>query len=29
MEPLELAFTVACAPAHAFSLWAERTSLAA
>jgi len=27
MEPLELAFTVACPPAHAFAVWAERTSL--
>jgi hypothetical protein len=27
MEPLELSFTVACPPAHAFSVWAERTSL--
>jgi uncharacterized protein YndB with AHSA1/START domain len=27
MEPLELRFTVACPPAHAFSVWAERTSL--
>ena len=27
VEPLELAFTVACPPAHAFALWAERTSL--
>jgi uncharacterized protein YndB with AHSA1/START domain len=27
MEPLELAFTVACAPAHAFDVWATRTSL--
>ena len=25
--PLELAFTVACPPEHAFSVWAERTSL--
>jgi uncharacterized protein YndB with AHSA1/START domain len=27
MKPLELRFTVACPPAHAFSVWAERTSL--
>jgi uncharacterized protein YndB with AHSA1/START domain len=27
MEQLELSFTVACPPAHAFSVWAERTSL--
>ena len=27
MEPLELAFTVACPPEHAFSVWAQRTSL--
>ena len=27
MEPLEFAFTVACPPAHAFAVWAERTSL--
>jgi uncharacterized protein YndB with AHSA1/START domain len=27
MEPLELEFTVACPPAHAFEVWAERTSL--
>jgi uncharacterized protein YndB with AHSA1/START domain len=27
MEPLELSFTVACPPAHAFATWAERTSL--
>jgi len=27
MEPLELAFDVACAPDHAFAVWAERTSL--
>lgn len=26
-EPLELRFTVACPPAHAFRTWAERTSL--
>jgi uncharacterized protein YndB with AHSA1/START domain len=25
--PLELAFTVACPPEHAFSVWTERTSL--
>jgi uncharacterized protein YndB with AHSA1/START domain len=25
--PLELRFTVACPPAHAFATWAERTSL--
>jgi uncharacterized protein YndB with AHSA1/START domain len=24
--PLELSFTVACSPAHAFATWAERTS---
>ena len=24
--PLELTFTVACSPAHAFTTWAERTS---
>jgi uncharacterized protein YndB with AHSA1/START domain len=27
MEPLELEFTVACPPARAFEVWAERTSL--
>jgi uncharacterized protein YndB with AHSA1/START domain len=27
MEPLELAFTVDCAPEHAFDLWANRTTL--
>jgi uncharacterized protein YndB with AHSA1/START domain len=27
MEPLELTFEVACAPEHAFAVWAERTSL--
>jgi uncharacterized protein YndB with AHSA1/START domain len=27
MEPLELEFTVACPPARAFEMWAERTSL--
>jgi uncharacterized protein YndB with AHSA1/START domain len=27
IEPLELAFTVACAPEHAFDVWATRTSL--
>jgi uncharacterized protein YndB with AHSA1/START domain len=27
MEPLTLRFTVACAPAHAFAVWAERTGL--
>ena len=27
MEPLELAFTVACPPEHAFAVWTERTSL--
>jgi uncharacterized protein YndB with AHSA1/START domain len=27
MEPLRLAFTVGCPPAHAFATWAERTSL--
>ena len=27
MEPLEVEFTIACAPAHAFDLWATRTSL--
>jgi uncharacterized protein YndB with AHSA1/START domain len=27
MDPLELAFTVACPPEHAFSVWTERTSL--
>jgi uncharacterized protein YndB with AHSA1/START domain len=26
-EPLELEFTVACSPEHAFAVWAERTSL--
>jgi Activator of Hsp90 ATPase homolog 1-like protein len=26
-EPLELSFTVACSPDHAFATWAERTSL--
>jgi uncharacterized protein YndB with AHSA1/START domain len=27
MDPLRHSFTVDCAPSHAFSLWAERTSL--
>jgi uncharacterized protein YndB with AHSA1/START domain len=27
MEPLELEFSVGCAPERAFELWAERTSL--
>jgi uncharacterized protein YndB with AHSA1/START domain len=27
MEPLQLAFTVGCPPEHAFSVWAQRTSL--
>jgi hypothetical protein len=27
MEPLELSFTVACAPEHAFDVWANKTSL--
>jgi uncharacterized protein YndB with AHSA1/START domain len=27
MEPLELSFTVACSPEHAFAVWATRTSL--
>jgi uncharacterized protein YndB with AHSA1/START domain len=27
MTPLELTFTVACAPAHAFDIWTARTSL--
>lgn len=27
VDPLEIAFTVACPPAHAFSVWADRTSL--
>jgi uncharacterized protein YndB with AHSA1/START domain len=27
MEPIALTFTVDCAPAHAFALWAERTAL--
>lgn len=27
MTPLEIAFTVACAPAHAFDVWTARTSL--
>jgi len=27
MEPLEVKFTIACAPARAFDLWARRTSL--
>ena len=27
VEPLELAFTVACSPEHAFDTWANRTSL--
>jgi uncharacterized protein YndB with AHSA1/START domain len=27
MEPLELDFTVACPPEHAFEVWARRTSL--
>jgi uncharacterized protein YndB with AHSA1/START domain len=26
-EPLELTFTVKCSPAHAFDMWATRTSL--
>src|SRR3954471_10592446 len=26
-EPLEIAFTVACPPEHAFTVWAQRTSL--
>lgn len=26
-EPLELVFTVACSPEHAFEVWANRTSL--
>src|SRR3954469_19561455 len=26
-EPLEVAFTVACPPEHAFTVWAQRTSL--
>jgi uncharacterized protein YndB with AHSA1/START domain len=26
IDPLELDFTVACAPEHAFATWAERTS---
>jgi len=27
MEPIELRFTVACSPVHAFEVWATRTSL--
>jgi uncharacterized protein YndB with AHSA1/START domain len=27
MEPIELRFTVACSPEHAFEVWAVRTSL--
>jgi uncharacterized protein YndB with AHSA1/START domain len=27
VNPLEVSFTVACPPAHAFSVWAERTAL--
>ena len=27
MEPLELSFTVACPPEHAFAVWAGRTSM--
>jgi uncharacterized protein YndB with AHSA1/START domain len=27
MEPLRIEFTVACAPDHAFAVWATRTSL--
>ena len=27
MEPIELRFTVACSPEHAFEVWATRTSL--
>ena len=27
MDPLELGFTVACPPARAFEMWAQRTSL--
>jgi uncharacterized protein YndB with AHSA1/START domain len=27
MEPIALTFTVDCPPAHAFELWAERTTL--
>jgi uncharacterized protein YndB with AHSA1/START domain len=27
MEPLELSFTVACSPEHAFSVWATKTSM--
>ena len=27
IAPLELEFTVACSPAHAFRMWSERTSL--
>jgi uncharacterized protein YndB with AHSA1/START domain len=27
MDPLELEFTVACPPARAFEMWAQRTSL--
>jgi uncharacterized protein YndB with AHSA1/START domain len=26
-QPLEIVFTVACSPEHAFDVWAERTSL--
>jgi uncharacterized protein YndB with AHSA1/START domain len=27
MEPLELSFTVACSPEHAFAVWATKTSM--
>jgi hypothetical protein len=27
MAPIELRFTVACSPEHAFEVWALRTSL--
>jgi uncharacterized protein YndB with AHSA1/START domain len=27
MEPIQLSFIVDCPPAHAFALWAERTSI--
>ena len=26
MDPLELSFTVACSPEHAFAVWASKTS---
>lgn len=27
MEPLEIEFTVACSPEHAFDVWANRSAL--